>query len=79
MSDREGRAMCTLVKTPSGLWISTIGQLRESIPAEPVLYKIYNEMPPDHCCLCAIDLDKTVKPLGWRMEVDDDGDVVILE
>lgn len=71
--------MCVLVKVPSGLWISTIGQFRESVPADIVLHKCYSEVPPDHCCLCAINLDASVEPLGWAAKVDNDGDVVIVD
>ena len=70
--------MCIEVRIPDGRVISSIGDLRKSVPAEPVLYKQYKEIPPDDCCLCAIDLDKTVEPLGWRVDVDEDGELFVV-
>jgi hypothetical protein len=70
--------MCIEVTTPGGRKISTIGELRTHIAAELVLYEAYKEMPPDETCLCPINLDKTVQPLGWHLNIDEFGDITML-
>ena len=70
--------MCIEATIPDGRRIKTIGELRECVPAVPVLYKQFKETPPDDMCLCPVDLGKTVEPLGWRVDVDDDGEIFIV-
>jgi len=65
--------MCVLVEV-LGKWCETVGDLRDSVPCEPVKSEHYGLMPPDDACLCGIDISKTLDAAGVLFFQDEGGD-----
>ena len=70
---KETNHVCYAVNV-RGVWVDKIGELRTSVPCDPVLDADYATMPPDDACLCGVDVEATLTAAGVTWERDDCGD-----
>ena len=51
----------------NGEWCCNIGELKAALGGEPVMDDGYGGVPPDHFCLCGVDVERTAAACGFTV------------
>lgn len=69
--------MCIEVRCPNGTVVSTVGELKAALNIDMVHAEMWPLLPPpeitDYWCLCQIDWQATLGPMGLECKRSPDG------